>query len=78
VNAVDAGWPIRGELNVLLEQEDPQLHGPVGFWQASDAGILVMHAASRTTGADALDCCSLPRSICSRFCILALGMKRQQ
>ncbi len=53
VNAVDTGWPIRGELNVLLEQDDPQLHGPVGFWQASDAGILVMQAASRSTHTDA-------------------------
>jgi len=40
-------------LNVLLEQDDPQLHGPVGFWQASDAGILVMQAASRSTHTDA-------------------------
>ena len=38
VNAHDAGWPIQGELNVSLDQDDPQLHGPVGFWQATDAG----------------------------------------
>ncbi|HSU65694.1 MAG TPA: hypothetical protein VLJ39_02375 [Tepidisphaeraceae bacterium] len=48
VNATDAGWPIRGELNILMEQNDPQLIGPVGFWQASDAGTLVIEAASRT------------------------------
>ena len=46
VNASDTGWPIRGELNVLLTQADPQLHGPVGFWQAAGCqGILAIRAA---------------------------------
>ena len=53
VNATDTGWPIQGELNVLLEQDDPQLHGPVGFWQAADASTLVIQAASHTRGSDA-------------------------
>ena len=53
VNAADTGWPIRGELNVLMERDDPQLHGPVGFWQAADAGVLVIVAASHTRGSDA-------------------------
>ena len=53
VNATDTGWPIRGELNVLMEQDDPQLHGPVGFWQAADASTLVIRAASHTRGTDA-------------------------
>ncbi len=53
VNAVDMGWPVRNELNVLLEQDDPQLHGPVGFWQAADAGTLVIHATSHCVTADA-------------------------
>ncbi len=53
VNASDTGWPIRGELNVLLTQADPQLHGPVGFWQAADAGILAIRAAGHTHGSDA-------------------------
>ncbi|MGA2032225.1 MAG: hypothetical protein ABSG68_08225 [Thermoguttaceae bacterium] len=53
VNATDSGWPIRGELSVHLEQDDPQLHGPVGFWQAADAGVLVIEAASHTRRNDA-------------------------
>jgi len=53
VNATDTGWPIQGELNVLLEQDDPQLHGPVGSWQAADAGTLAIQAASHTRGNDA-------------------------
>ena len=36
-----------------MEQDDPQLHGPVGFWQAADAGTLVIRAASHTRGSDA-------------------------
>ncbi|MGO9111201.1 MAG: hypothetical protein ACLP9L_18405, partial [Thermoguttaceae bacterium] len=54
VNATDTGWPIQCELNVLLEQDDPQLLGPVGFWQAADASTLVIQAASHTRGTDAL------------------------
>jgi hypothetical protein len=53
VNAVDAGWPIMGELNVTLDKNDPQLHGPVGFWHAEDAGTLVIEAASHTGRNDA-------------------------
>ncbi|MBI3921121.1 MAG: hypothetical protein HY318_06865 [Armatimonadetes bacterium] len=37
VNAIDTGWPIRGELRVLLEGNDPQLIGPSGFWLAEDS-----------------------------------------
>lgn len=53
VNATDTGWPIRGELNVLLEENDPQLHGPVGFWPAGQFATLVVEAASHTTGTGA-------------------------
>jgi hypothetical protein len=53
VNAIDTGWPIQGELNVLMEQDDPQLYGPIGFWQAADASSLVIQAASHTRGSDA-------------------------
>jgi len=47
LNATDTGWPIRGELNVLLEGEDPQLIGPPDFWQAKDAPRLQIEAACR-------------------------------
>jgi hypothetical protein len=49
VNAVDTGWPIKGELNVLLEQEDPQLIGPRGFWEADGAPTLRINAALRSS-----------------------------
>lgn len=52
-NASDAGWPIASELNVSLNRDDPQMIGPVGFWQASDAGTLLIEAASRTSRTDA-------------------------
>jgi hypothetical protein len=46
-NATDKGWPIRGELHVLLDGKDPQLVGPAGFWQAKDAPTLRIEAACR-------------------------------
>jgi len=48
-NAHDAGWPIEGELNVGLEQGDPQLIGPPGFWRAEDAPTLYVTAAFKTS-----------------------------
>ncbi len=51
VNATDSGWPIRGELDVLLEGEDPQLIGPEALWMADEAPRLYIEAA--LTGADA-------------------------
>lgn len=52
-NAIDSGWPIRGELNISLDKDDPQLIGPVGFWQARHVPKIYIHAACRTqdTGA---------------------------
>jgi hypothetical protein len=53
-NATDAGWPLRGgELNVLMEHDDPQLVGPVQFWRAQDAGTLVIEAACHSARNDA-------------------------
>ena len=49
VHAHDTGWPIAGELHVLLDQNDPQLIGPDGFWQATDAPRLEINAAFHTT-----------------------------
>jgi hypothetical protein len=48
VNARDTGWPIQGELHIALEADDPQLIGPSGFWQASDAPKLYIRAAFAT------------------------------
>jgi hypothetical protein len=48
VNARDAGWPIKGELEVRLEGDDPQMVGPAGFWQAADAPVLYIRAAFQT------------------------------
>jgi len=52
-NATDAGWPIRSELNISLDKNDPQLIGPVGFWLVRDVPTIYIHAACRThdTGA---------------------------
>ncbi len=44
-NATDSGWPIRGELRVKLESNDPQLHGPDSFWRAENAPKLFIEAA---------------------------------
>jgi hypothetical protein len=47
-NAVDTGWPIQGGLNISLDKNDPQLIGPVGFWQANDVPRIYIQAACRT------------------------------
>ena len=43
-NAVDTGLPINGALYVKLEQNNPQLIGPAGFWQASNVPELYIRA----------------------------------
>jgi hypothetical protein len=48
VNAADGGWPIRGELNVALEKDDPQLISPATFWRADAAPVVYVHAAFYT------------------------------
>ncbi|MFI5386822.1 MAG: hypothetical protein ACHQ50_11965 [Fimbriimonadales bacterium] len=53
INCEDAGWPVRGELNVKMEKNDPQLIGPVGFWRAGSAPKLTIEAAFSTHGTDA-------------------------
>jgi len=47
-NCRDTGWPIRGELHVLLEEDQPRLIGPPGFWKAADAPRLYIRAAFRS------------------------------
>ncbi len=48
-NVVDTGWPIAGELKVLVEGGDPQMHAPQSFWLAKDAPKLYIEAAYNTT-----------------------------
>lgn len=48
-NAKDSGWPVKDHLQVMLEQDDPQLISPLTFWQAEDAPQLVIDAAFHTT-----------------------------
>ena len=47
-NARDTGWPVKDHLQVMLEQEDPQLISPMAFWQAGDAPYLIIDAAFHT------------------------------
>jgi hypothetical protein len=50
-NATDAGWPIRGELDVDLSGRtpdgvsNPQLVSPADTWHAADAPRLTLEAA---------------------------------
>jgi hypothetical protein len=48
INAGDAGFPIRGQLDVHFDRDDPQLIGPITFWQASGAPRLRIEAAFKT------------------------------
>lgn len=45
LNAVDAGWAIRGELSISLEKSGVQLISPVACWRAEDAPLLKVEAA---------------------------------
>jgi hypothetical protein len=44
-NATDTGWPIRGELDVDLSGDNPQILSPPATWHAADAPRLVLEAA---------------------------------
>ena len=48
-NVTDAGWPIRGALDLRLDQADPQLISPFVFWKAEEAPLLVLECALRTS-----------------------------
>jgi hypothetical protein len=48
VNAVDMGFTIKGMLKLKVEQNDPQMYGPEGFWDAKNAPKLYIRAAFRT------------------------------
>ena len=48
MDLTDQGWPISGSLKLILDQNDPQLFGPFGLWQAADIPKLYIRAAYRT------------------------------
>lgn len=48
LNAEDTGQPIRGQLRVKVEKDDPQMIGPEGCWAAEDAPIISIRAAYHT------------------------------
>lgn len=47
-HAHDAGWPVRGALQIHLQGADPQLLSPLQLWQAKDAPYLILEAAFTT------------------------------
>ncbi len=47
-NCRDTGWPIRDELHVLFDGENPRLIGPLGFWNTSQASTVRIRGAWRT------------------------------
>lgn len=53
IDAIDSGWPIKGELNIVFEKEKPRLIGPPGFWKAEDVPKLIIRAAHHTQNTQA-------------------------
>jgi hypothetical protein len=53
INAQDGGFPQKDRWRLKIEQDDPQMFGPEGCWQAKDAAILFIRAAFRTTNKSA-------------------------
>ncbi|HET6384692.1 MAG TPA: hypothetical protein VFJ58_14965 [Armatimonadota bacterium] len=54
INAHDSGFPIKGHLHVIMDQNDPEFIGPGGWWDAKDVPRLYLRAAFHTaeTGAE--------------------------
>lgn len=50
IKTKDAGWPIAGMLHVFSQGNNPQLIGPLTFWNAADAPVAVIDAAFKTAG----------------------------
>jgi hypothetical protein len=48
VNAQDAGWPLKGDWQVKLDQPDPQLFSPEACWQADEVPRILIEAAYHT------------------------------
>jgi hypothetical protein len=51
-HATDTGWPIRGELVVMLDKDDPALLAPRFVVQAEAAPVLVIEAAFAETNGE--------------------------
>lgn len=47
-DAHDAGWPVNGALDVILDGADPQWLSPPFFWLAKNAPYLILEAAFTT------------------------------
>lgn len=47
-NAIDTGWPIKGELNIDLSKDNPQLICPEYMWSAEKNHVLYVKAAFTT------------------------------
>jgi hypothetical protein len=48
INNFDHGRQVPDALDIMLEQNDPQLIGPVTFWRAEEAHFLIIEAAFKT------------------------------
>jgi len=48
VNASDTGWPFDGDMKVLLDRDDAQMHSPATFFRAAEAPTLRVEAAFHT------------------------------
>jgi hypothetical protein len=49
VNAEDTGFPVKDCWRLKVEEDNPQMFGPEGCWQAKDAPTIFVRAACRTT-----------------------------
>jgi hypothetical protein len=49
VNSQDTGFPLKDRWRLKAEQNDPQMFGPEGCWQAKDVPTIYIRAAYRTT-----------------------------
>jgi hypothetical protein len=49
VNASFSGFPVKDHLRLKVDQDDPQMFGPQGCWQAKDAPTIFVRAAFRTS-----------------------------
>lgn len=48
VHATDAGWPVHGQVELRLDQDDPHMMSPLTLWQAAEAPYLILEAAFQT------------------------------